>query len=155
MPFEIREDDLLGPEVATLLASHLENVSAHSPPGSVHALDLDGLRAPNVTFWSVWETSRIVGCGALKELDHTHGELKSMCTDPVHRRRGVASLLLEHLLAVARRRGYTRLSLETGSGPAFDAAQALYERFGFERCGSFAAYEEDSFSVFMTRPVEP
>lgn len=147
---EIRRDDLSGPEVAALVRGHLAAVALHSPPESVHALDLDGLRAPDVTFWSVWEGSALVGCGALKELDPTHGELKSMRTDSAHLRRGIASALLEHMIAVARSRSYCRLSLETGSMESFVPARALYARFGFRPCGPFASYVEDPYSVFMT-----
>ncbi len=154
-PFEIRTDDLSGPEVAGLLQEHLASVVLHSPPESVHALDLDGLRAPDVTFWSAWQGPELVGCGALKQLDAGHGELKSMRTASAHLRRGVAAALLEHMLRVARERGYRRLSLETGSMEAFAPARALYARFGFEFCGPFADYVEDPYSVFMTRELEP
>ena len=148
--FEIREDDLSGPEIAMLLREHLASMALHSPPESVHALDLEALRAPDVSFWSVWEGPELAGCGALKELDAYHGELKSMRTASTHLRRGVAVVLLEHMLSVARKRGYRRLSLETGSMEAFAPARALYSRFGFELCGPFADYVPDPYSVFMT-----
>jgi putative acetyltransferase len=151
--FDIREDDLTGPEVIALLREHLDAVTRISPPESVHALDLDGLRAPEVTFWSVWQRSALVGCGALKELDTRHGELKSMRTASSHLRTGVAAALVEHILQVARARGYARLSLETGSQQAFAPARALYARFGFEPCGPFADYIDDPNSVFMTREL--
>lgn len=125
----------------------------HSPPESVHAFSIDRLRQPDVTFWSAWDGGELMGCGAMKELDRAHGELKSMRTAAPHLRKGVASALVAHMLAEARRRGYRRLSLETGSGPAFEPAQRLYERFGFRRCGPFAGYREDPFSVFMTREI--
>ncbi len=153
-PFEIRTDDLSGPEVAALLQEHLESVAQHSPPESVHALDFDALRAPEVTFWSVGKGSDLVGCGAFKELDASHGELKSMRTALSHLHKGVATALLKHMLSVARKRGYRRLSLETGSMEAFVPARALYARFGFELCGPFANYVDDPFSVFMTRELE-
>ncbi len=153
-PFEIRVDDLSGPEVAGLLQEHLESVVVHSPPESVHALDLEALRAPEVTFWSVWQGSELVGCGALKELAAGHGEIKSMRTASSHLRRGVAAALLEHVLNVARKRAYRRLSLETGSMEAFAPARALYARFGFAACGPFADYVDDPYSVFMTRELE-
>lgn len=154
-PLEIRVDDLSGEEVARMVREHLESSALHSPPESVHALDVEALRAPDVTFWSVWEGSRLAGFGALKELDPHHGEIKSMRTASSHRRRGVASALLEHILDVARERSYRRLSLETGSMEAFAPARALYARFRFEPCGPFADYVDDPYSVFMTRVLEP
>jgi putative acetyltransferase len=126
----------------------------HSPPESVHALDLEGLRAADVTFWSVWDGDALVGCGALKELAPDHGELKSMRTAASHLRRGVAAAVLEHIVGVARGRGYRRLSLETGSAEAFAPARALYARFGFQFCGPFGDYGDDPHSVFMTRTLE-
>jgi putative acetyltransferase len=152
-PFDIRPDDLAGPEVIALLREHLDAVTRTSPPESVHALDLDGLRAPEVTFWSVWQGSTLAGCGALKELDAHHAELKSMRTASSHLRTGVAAALLEHILDVARKCGYRRLSLETGSQEAFAPARALYARFGFEPCSPFADYVDDPNSVFMTREL--
>jgi putative acetyltransferase len=154
-PLEIRTDDLRGPEVSALLREHLESMALHSPPESVHALDLEALRAPEVTFWSVWRGSELVGCGALKELDAGHGELKSMRTVASQLRKGVAAALLRHMLHVARQRAYRRLSLETGSMEAFAPARALYARFGFAPCGPFADYVDDPNSVFMTRELEP
>ena len=151
--FEIHVDDLSGSEVAALLQEHLESVALHSPPESVHALDLEALRAPGVTFWSVRQGSELVGCGALKELDATHGEIKSMRTASSHLRKGVAAALLEHMLNEARKRAYRRLSLETGSMEAFAAARALYARFGFEPCRPFADYVDDPYSVFMTKEL--
>ena len=150
---EIRIDDLSRPEVGELLLGHLENMSLHSPPESVHALDLDAFRDPAVTLWSAWEDDELLGCAALRELNARHGEIKSMRTVEKHLRRGVAARLLEHILGEARRRGYLRLSLETGSMAAFAPARALYRRFGFEDCGPFANYAEDPYSVFMTRTL--
>jgi len=149
-PFEIREDDLNGPEVVAMLREHLSSVARFSPPESIHAFGLDAMRAPDVTLWSVWEGPDLVGCGALRELARAHGELKSMRTSTNHLRRGVAATLLEHLLRVARERGYRRVSLETGSQEAFAPARALYARFGFQPCGPFGEYVEDPSSVFMT-----
>jgi putative acetyltransferase len=150
---KILQDDLRGPEIAALLREHLAGMFATSPPESVHALDLPALRAPEITFWSVWDGPSLAGCGALKQLDPSHGEIKSMRTARTHLRRGVASRLLEHILEVARDRGYARLSLETGSGPAFEPARALYAKFGFRPSGPFGAYRDDPFSRFMTREL--
>lgn len=149
----IRVDDLTHPAVQALLREHLAGMHAQSPPESVHALGLERLRAPDITFWAVWEGEDLLGCGALRQLDDRHGELKSMRTAQAHLRRGVGSALLTHILDEARRRGLTRLSLETGSTPGFDPARRLYSRFGFTECGPFADYAEDPFSVFMTRPL--
>lgn len=151
----IEIDNLTRPEVAALLEAHLEVMRAVSPPGSVHALDLDALRAPEVTFWTVRVGGELLGCGALKELDPAHGEIKSMHTAAAARGRGVARLLLEHIVAEARWRGYRRLSLETGSTPDFAAAHALYRGFGFAECGPFADYAPDPFSLFMTLELAP
>jgi len=151
---KIRLDDLSGAAVIRLLQEHLSDVRSHSPPESSHALDLDGLRAPDITFWSVWEDGELLGCGALKELDPYHGEIKSMRTVEAHRRRGVAAHLVQHLVAEARRRSYRRLSLETGSMEAFSPARDFYCRFGFEFCEPFAGYIKDPNSVFMTRELK-
>lgn len=148
---DIRLDDLTSPQILQLLREHLQGVALHSPPESIHALDLDGLRQPDITFWSVWEGDELVGCGALKQLDERHGEIKSMRTSSAHLRKGVAARLLQHIIDEASRRAYARLSLETGSMEAFAPAHRLYARFGFEPCGPFADYAEDPYSVFMTR----
>lgn len=150
---EIKVDDLSGPEVHELLREHLQSMFLHSPPESVHALDLEGLRRPEITFWTVWEGGGLLGCGALKELDPRHAEIKSMRTASAHLRRGVAAHLLRHILEEGARRGYTRLSLETGSAEAFEPARRLYARFGFAYCGPFGDYVEDPYSVFMTREL--
>jgi putative acetyltransferase len=149
----IRVDDLSEPEVIRLLEEHLRDCTQHSPPESCHALDVEGLKRPEVTFWSVWEGGALVGCGALKERDAGHGEIKSMRTAGGHQRKGVAAALLEHILNEARRRSFRRISLETGSGAAFEPARRLYARFGFKPCGPFAEYVDDRHSVFMTREV--
>jgi putative acetyltransferase len=151
---EIRRDDLQGPEIRALLEEHLANMRAISPPQSVHALDLDGLRRPEVTFWTVWADGELLGCGALKELDPSHGEIKSMRTASEHRRRGVAKAMLKHIVEEATRRRYHRLSLETGAQVEFEAAQKLYESFGFTFCPPFGNYAVDPNSVFMTRVLE-
>jgi putative acetyltransferase len=148
---DIRIDDLRGPEIRALLEDHLAEMRRQSPPGSVHALDLPGLRKPDVTFWTVWADHRLAGCGALKELDRSHGEVKSMRTAPAFRRQGVAKALLAHIVREAERRQYHRLSLETGSMDAFLPARELYESFGFSYCPSFGDYRPDPNSVFLTR----
>jgi putative acetyltransferase len=146
---QIREDDLRGPEIAALLQAHLANSALHSPAESIHALDLDGLRAPGITFWTVWDGTTLLACGALKELDPAHGEIKSMHTAERARRRGVGRLVLQHIIDEARRRGYARLSLETGSMDAYAPARALYARHGFVPCEPFADYRLDPYSVHM------
>ena len=150
---QIQVDDLRGPEIQELLREHLRNMREVSPPESVHALDLDALRRPEVTFWTVWEEGELLGCGALKELDAGHAEIKSMRTAARHRRKGVAKLLLAWIVEEAVRRGYSRLSLETGSMEFFEPARRLYASFGFHDCAPFADYLEDPNSVFMTRAL--
>jgi len=149
----IRVDDLNGPEILQLLREHLQSMYLHSPPQSVHALGIEALRKPEITLWTVWQDSELMGCGALKELDPAHGEIKSMRTSSAHLRKGVAAALMVHILEEARRRSYRRLSLETGSVDAFAPARSLYTRFGFKFCSPFADYVEDPFSVFMTREL--
>lgn len=150
MDAEIRLDDLRGPEIAALLRTHLDEAAQHSPAESMHALDLDGLRAPGITFWTMWEGPELLGCGAIKELDPGHGEIKSMHTASAHRGRGVAAAILRHIIEEAARRSYRRLSLETGSMEAFAPARALYARHGFVECAPFADYVLDPYSTFMT-----
>lgn len=150
VPPEIRVDDLRGPEIRRLLEEHLRHMHEISPPESVHALDLDKLRQPGITFWTAWSGGHLLGCGALKELDPTSGEVKSMRTAAAHRRTGVARAMLQHILAEARSRSYAKVSLETGSQPEFLPARRLYESFGFTCCAPFADYVEDPHSVFMT-----
>lgn len=150
MAFLIRKDDLKGPEIAVLLRAHLDHAARHSPPESIHALDLDRLRAPEITFWSMWLGGELVGCGALKELAADHGEIKSMHTAAAHRGKGVAARLLAHILEEAKARSYRRVSLETGTMEGFAPARALYSRFGFRLCPPFAPYREDPNSVCMT-----
>jgi putative acetyltransferase len=146
-------DDLSGADVIALLHEHLRCMALVSPPESRHALNLDGLRQPGITFWSVWNGTDLAGCGALKELDPQHGEIKSMRTASAYQRKGVASLVLRHIIEVARRRGYRRLSLETGAMDYFEPARRLYAGFGFVRCKPFGSYVEDPNSVFMTREL--
>jgi putative acetyltransferase len=147
---EIEIDDLRGPEVAELLGAHLRSLAEVSPPESRHALNLDELRQPNITFWSVWRGDEVIGCGALKELDVEHGEIKSMRTATPHLRKGVATMILEQIISEAKRRGYHRLSLETGAMRYFMPAHRLYLQFGFRVCAPFNGYVEDPNSVFMT-----
>ncbi|MBV9216568.1 MAG: GNAT family N-acetyltransferase [Acidobacteria bacterium] len=150
---EIRLDDLTSPKVHKLLAEHVESMFEHSPAESVHVLDLEKLRAPEITFWSAWDGDELLGCGAIKELDPLHGEIKSMRTAAEHLRKGVAAAILTRILNEAKGRGYERVSLETGSTEVFKPAQKLYEKFGFEYCGPFGDYVLDSFSVFMTKEL--
>ena len=165
-PLEIRVDlELTHPQILALLQEHLAGMHAESPPESVHALDLDGLRRPDITFLTAWrrtpdacpgDDGELVAMGALKELEPTtasaggHGELKSMRTSARHLRQGAAQAILTELLKLARQRGYARVSLETGSTPAFEPAIAMYRRFGFVECGPFSDYREDPFSRFMS-----
>jgi len=137
-------------EVHALLEEHLRHMHETSPPESVHALDLNALRRPEITFWSAWEGNALLGCGALKELGCNEGEVKSMRTPEARRRRGAGRAMLQHIISEARSRGYQRLYLETGSMEAFVPARALYAKFGFYYCGPFADYREDPNSVFMT-----
>jgi len=149
----IELDDLRRPAVHALLNEHLEDMYALSPRESVHALDLDALRSPDITFWTAWDAGTLLGCAALREIDPGHGEIKSMRTPRAMRRRGAGRALLSHVVETARARGYRRLSLETGSAPAFEPARRLYEAFGFSLCGPFDDYVLDPNSVFMTLPL--
>ena len=147
---KIEIDDLSRPAIHALLNEHLQSMHALSPPGSVHALDLGKLRQPGIRFWTAWDGALLLGCAALKELDPQHGELKSMRTPSALRRRGAGRALLDHVIAVARARGYERLSLETGAMDAFKPAQTLYESVGFGYCQPFGPYADDPNSVFMS-----
>ena len=146
-------DDLSGPEIAEFLAEHVREMRSITPVESKYALDLDGLRRPEITFWTVVDGGVLVGCGAIKRLSATHAEIKSMRTRPARKRSGVASALLEHIIAEARRLGFTRLSLETGSADFFRPARSLYEKFGFGYCEPFADYRPGPHNVFMTRTI--
>jgi len=150
---EIKRDDLAGGEVISLLEEHLADMYATSPAESVHALDIDALKSPTITFYSCWENGELLGCAALRELDANHVELKSMRTATNARNLGVASTLLQHLLTVATERYYQQISLETGSMDFFKPARALYKKFGFEYCGPFGDYQLDANSRFMSRNV--
>jgi putative acetyltransferase len=147
---KIEIGDLQHPAVHALLNEHLQNMYELSPRESVHALNLEKLRVPDITFWTAWENDLLLGCGALKELDQKHGEVKSMRTPIAHRRKGAGRAILAHIIDVAKGRGYERLSLETGTAEAFKPAQRLYESFGFAYCGPFGDYTEDPNSAFMT-----
>ena len=151
--FQIREDDLSGPEIAALLQLHLVEMHQWSPPGSVHAMPIERLRASDVTFYSAWHGERLAACGALKELGPAHGELKSMRAHPDYRGRGAGKAVLAHLLTEARARGYSRVSLETGRPETYIPARRLYESHGFGECPPFADYAADDFSICMTREL--
>jgi putative acetyltransferase len=155
MTLRLEVDDLSRPAVQALLDEHLQNMHQLSPPESVHALDLDKLRSPDITFWTAWRDTDLLGCGALQEIDAWQGEVKSMRTPQALRRQGAGRAILTHVIGVARSRGYRQLWLETGSMPAFQPAHRLYESFGFTRCGAFAGYAEDPNSVFMTLRLCP
>jgi putative acetyltransferase len=150
----IETDDLFRPQVHALLEEHLTNMYELSPPEQVFALDLAKLRVPGITFWTVWEADSLLGCGALKELSPTHGEIKSMRTPALARGKGAGRAVLEHIIEVARQRGYTRLSLETGTHPAFEPAHNLYRSKGFEVSGPFGSYGVNSHSVFMALSIK-
>ena len=153
MHIETRIDDLSSPAVQALIAEHLAGMHGNSPPGHVNALALDSLRQPDVTFWSAWCGVDLCGGGALKELDSSSGEIKSMRTRPAFLRKGVGQAVLDEILRTARSRNYTRLYLETGTGPAFAAAHSLYLRNGFDWCGPFGSYAATEFNVFMTKAL--
>lgn len=151
---EFKIDDLSDPRIAAFLEEHIKDMKSVSPPESKHALDLDALRMPDVIFWSAWDQDILAGCGALKELDSSHAEIKSMRVSPALRGRGLASKLLSHMLSEAALKGYRTLSLETGSMAFFASARKLYEKFGFNYCPPFASYKEDPNSVFMTLELD-
>ncbi len=151
LAWRVVEDDLSGVPIRALLERHFAGMLANSPAGSCHFLDFEGLKAPGITFWSIHRGGELAGCGALRMHDARHGEIKSMRTADAFLRQGVAAHMLEHIIAEAKARGAERLSLETGSGPAFEPAHQLYRRYRFEDCGPFADYRSDPFSRFMTR----
>lgn len=150
---EIRPDDLTGDAIVRFLSEHMAHMVSQTPAGSVYAHDLERLKAPDITFWSVWEGGELVGCGALKELGPRSGEIKSMRTAEAWRRRGVARALVDHIEAEATRRGYEALYLETGASERFVAGRALYAARGFAPCGPFGDYGADPHSFFMTKPL--
>ena len=148
---EVRLGDLTSPAVIALLEEHLRDMNSWSPLESAHPLDLEALRAPAVSFWTIWDGEDLLGCGAVMELSPEHAEIKSMRSASAHRRRGAGVAMLAFILEEGRRRGYRRLSLETGSAEPFAPSRALYSRFGFVECEPFSDYKPDPHSVFMTR----
>lgn len=146
---QIKPGGFADPKVRDLLRIHLEGMRASSPPGHVFALDWSGLQSPDITFWTIWNGDDLLGCGALKTLDASTGEIKSMRTAPQHLGKGAGAAMLEHIIATARERGYRRLSLETGSGDAFAPALALYRKYGFANGGAFGDYLKSPFNQFM------
>jgi putative acetyltransferase len=148
---QILIDDLSGPEIKALLENHLHNMTLHSPPESRHVLDLNKLKDPKITFWTVWENTELLGCGALKRLNDNEYEIKSMKTADQHLRKGVAKKMLEHIICYAEKVGCQTLLLETGSMLAFEPAKKLYRRYGFELCEPFADYKQDPNSIFMCK----
>ncbi len=152
---QITPGDLTDPRVVDLLRHHLANSLAHSGPGSSHALDLEGLQSPDITFWTAWDGETLVATGALKQLSEDHGEVKSMHTAQAVRRKGIGSAMLGHIICVARSRGLSRLSLETGAWDYFRPAVALYRRHGFIACPPFADYVPDPNSIFMSLDLRP
>ncbi|MCA7025388.1 MULTISPECIES: GNAT family N-acetyltransferase [Stenotrophomonas] len=155
MSIIVRPDDLSSPQVQALVTEHLAGMHGNTPAGHVHALALDSLRAPGITFWSAWLDGQLCGCGALKALGDHASEIKSMRTRPAFLRRGVGQAVLDEIFRVARDRGHTHLYLETGTGAPFAAAHALYLRNGFAWCGPFGEYTATAFNVFMVRPLVP
>jgi len=151
---KIKIDKLESLEVKQLLQEHHEDMLQHSPPESVHALDLSSLKSADVTFWTAWINDELAGCGALKKLNENHAEIKSMRTSRQFLRKGVAAKLLTHILAAAKAQSFARISLETGTMGAFIPAQNLYKSFGFQTCQPFANYQEDRYSMFLTKVIE-
>lgn len=150
---DVRPDDLRSPEIQALILEHLQGMHANSPPGHVHALAIESLRRPDIAFLSAWTGGELCGCGALKRLDAESGEVKSMRTRPRFLRQGVGRAVLDAIIRLGTARGYSRLYLETGTGPAFEAAHALYLRNGFDWCGAFGDYAATDFNVFMVRDL--
>jgi putative acetyltransferase len=150
---EITEDDLSDGKIAELLSSHLREMHKYSPPESIHALDMTKLGEETITFWSAREGEKLAGCGALKEISSSMGEIKSMKTDDGYLRKGVAARLLETILHEAKKRSYIEVSLETGSNDSFSPAISLYQRYGFEECPPFASYEPDAYSRFFCKKL--
>ena len=154
MPVQVRPDDLSSPQVHELVAEHLAGMHGSSPAGHVHALAVDSLKAPGISFWTAWLDGRLCGCGALKRLSATAGEVKSMRTRQPYQRLGVGQAVLDEIVRAARQRGYAHLYLETGTGEAFEPAHALYLRNGFVGCGPFGDYAPTDFNVFMVKALD-
>jgi putative acetyltransferase len=150
----IKVDDLDDGAVIELLSEHHEEMNLYSPPESIHALDEASLKDPAIMFWSVWSSNELAGCGALKKLSNTHGEIKSMRTSNAFRRQGVAERILQQILNSAKSRSYQRVSLETGTNEAFIPAIKLYKKYGFNECVPFGSYKLDPFSMFFTKEME-
>lgn len=146
---DIKIDDLSGIKIRALLQEHLLGMAENTPSESIHALDLEALKSPEIILWTAWEGMELLGCGALKELNNEHAEIKSMRTAKQHLRKGVASRMVQHIIDQANKQGYKRLSLETGSQDSFKPARELYSSFGFKYCEPFIGYKEDPNSVFM------
>ena len=149
----IKVDDLSDGFVEALLQEHLKEMHKYSPVESIHALDTSKFRDPKITFWSAWVDAELAACGALKELDLGHAEIKSMRTSKPYLRKGFGAKILQHILAEAKARSYSRVSLETGTNDAFLPARKLYEQFGFKESGPFAGYTQDTYSTFYTREL--
>lgn len=147
---EIKVDDLTNSAVIQLLGEHLKSMNQQSPPESKHALDLEGLKKPEITFWSAWENNELLGFGALHEIDPRHGEIKSLKTSSSHLKKGVAFKIVHYIIEEAKRRGYKRVSLETGPVESFGPAINLYKKIGFEFCEPFGNYKKSDFNFFMT-----
>ena len=153
MSHDIRRGDLDDPRIVALLRHHFDTCHAVTPPGSAHVFDVSRLAAPEIDFWAAWDGDTLLGVGAMKPLDPTHGEVKSMHTAEAARRRGVGGAILRHIMATSRERGIARLSLETGSFAYFAPAVALYRAHGFTDCPPFGDYRPDPNSLFLTRPL--
>jgi putative acetyltransferase len=148
--YNIKLDDLSGKPIFDLLQEHLTDMNAMSPPESVHALNLDALKHESVKFWTIWDGQRLAGCGAFKQIDADHAEVKSMRTSSGYKNKGIASQLLVHIVEQAKQNGFKKLSLETGSMDYFKPAHGLYQKYGFSFCGPFSDYKEDPNSKFMS-----
>ena len=150
---DVRIGELRNKDIINLLEEHHADMLSHSPPESVHALDLSALESPDITFWSFWVNQELAGIVALKELETEHGEIKSMRTSTNFLRKGIARKLLAHIINQANIRSYKKLSLETGTMDAFLPAQMLYKQFGFKECEPFDNYQEDHYSMFMSKSI--
>lgn len=153
MSISIEQDNLSRPQVAVLLQAHLDFAGEHTPAGSGHALDVEALKRPELTFWTAWRDDELLGCIALADLGQGHGEIKSMHTAKAHRGQGIARKLVQYVIDMARQRNMTRISLETGRSEGFKPSRLLYESMGFEPCEPFGAYAADPFSYCMTRGI--